>query len=156
IYALLIDSLDDEHEVSVVRGALAATREGSSTLLCIAGGALEHPDPDQASKNFAFELVRSQGVRGAIVLSSAIGNSVGPARLGKWLERFAGITLCSAGVALDGCPSVRVDNAAGIREGVRHLVQVHGKHAIGFIRGPAASAEAEERLEAYRAGLRAE
>ncbi|HEY2407113.1 MAG TPA: substrate-binding domain-containing protein [Polyangiaceae bacterium] len=156
IHALLIDSLDDEHEVSVVRGALAAMRDGSSTLLCIAGGALGHADPDQASRNFAFDLLRSDGVRGGVVLSSAIGNSIGPVRLVEWLTRFAGIPLCSAGVTLAGYPSVRVDNAAGIREGVRHLVQVHGKRAIGFIRGPAASAEAEERLEAYRAGLRAE
>src|SRR5262249_46966289 len=129
---------------------------GDSTLLCITGGSLQHPDPEQAAKNFVFDLLRSDGVRGAIVLSSAIGNNVGAARLTSWLERYRGITLCSAGVALKGYPSVCVDSSTGIAAGVRHLLRQHAKQAIGFIRGPAHSAEAEERLEAYRSALREE
>jgi hypothetical protein len=35
IYALLHDSLTDEHELGVVRGALAAAREARATLLTL-------------------------------------------------------------------------------------------------------------------------
>ncbi|HEY5374976.1 MAG TPA: substrate-binding domain-containing protein [Polyangiaceae bacterium] len=156
VYALLIDSLDDEHEVGVVRGALSAAREMNATLLCIAGAPVAHPDPDQACQNFVFDLARSDGVRGAIVLSSGLGNGVGPGTLAKWLTRFEGMAVCCVGVKIEGYPSVCIDNTAGVRETVQHLVRAHGKRAIGFIRGPAASAEAEERLEAYRNALRSE
>jgi DNA-binding LacI/PurR family transcriptional regulator len=156
IYALLIDSLDDEHEVRVVRGAISAARETNATVLCIAGAPVAHSDPERACQNFAFDLARSEGVRGAIVLSSGLGNGVGAEALAEWLTRFEGMAVCCAGVKINGYPSVCVDNTTGVREIVQHLVRAHGKRAIGFIRGPAASAEAEERLAAYRSALRSE
>src|SRR5450755_785286 len=156
IYALLIDSLDDEHEVRVVRGTISAARETNATVLCIAGAPVAHSDPEQACQNFAFDLARSEGVRGAIVLSSGLGNGVGPEALAKWLTRFEGMAVCCAGVQIEGYPSVCIDNTTGVREIGQHLVRAHGKRAIGFIRGPAASAEAEERLAAYRSALRSE
>ncbi|MEO7035196.1 MAG: substrate-binding domain-containing protein [Polyangiaceae bacterium] len=156
VYALLIDSLEDEHAVGVVRGALAAARDTNATVLCISGAPVAHPDPERACQNFAFDLARSDGARGAIVLSSGLGNGVGPRALAQWLTRFEGMAVCCTGVPIEGYPSVCIDNATGVRETVQHLVRVHGKRAIGFIRGPAASAEAEERLEAYRNALRSE
>jgi hypothetical protein len=59
------------------------------------------------------------------------------------------------GTTIAGRLSVRVDNATGIRDAVRHLVEVHGKQNIGFIRGPALSDEAEVRYAAYREALAA-
>lgn len=153
-YAVLVDSLDDEHEHSVVLGTLSAARETDSKLVVVPGGPVDAPEARLRANNFAFDLVRPSNVLGVLVLSSAIGNAVGPNRLGEWLERFGNVPLCCMGVPIKGRVSVRVDNASGIREAVRHLVEVHGKRHIGFIRGPAQSDEAEVRLAAYREALR--
>lgn len=48
---------------------------------------------------------------------------------------------------------VGADNAAGIEAAVRHLVEL-GHRRVGFIRGPAESSTAAERLEAFRAAAR--
>lgn len=152
-YALLIDSLDDEHEQSVVQGTLSAARELDARLLVIAGGAIGEADPHLSAGNFAFDLVGPDNSLGILVLSSALGNATGPERLAEWLTRYQGAPLCCMGVPVPGHLSVRVDNATGIREAVRHLVEVHGKQNIGFIRGPEQSNEAEERYAAYRAAL---
>ncbi len=152
-YALLVDSLDDEHEQSVVHGTLAASRELDARLVVVAGGPVDTPDERLRASNFAFDLVGRDNALGVLVLASALGNAAGPERLAEWLSRFSSIPVCCMGVPIAGHVSVCVDNAAGIREAVRHLVEVHGKQNIGFIRGPTHSEEAEVRYAAYRDAL---
>jgi DNA-binding LacI/PurR family transcriptional regulator len=152
-YALLVDSLDDEHEQSVVHGTLAAARELDARLMIVAGGPVDTPDDRLRAGNFAFDLVGRDNALGILVLSSALGNAAGPKHLAEWLVRYDGMPLCCMGVPIPGRVSVRVDNATGIREAVRHLVEVHGKQNIGFIRGPQQSDEAEVRYAAYRDAL---
>ena len=152
-YALLVESLDDEHEQSVVLGALTAARELDARLLVIAGGTIDSPDERMRARNFAFDLIGEDNTLGVLVLSSAIGNATGPERLAQWLHRYDNLRVCCMGVPIPGQLSVRVDNAAGVSEAVRHLVEQHGKRNIGFIRGPAQSEEAEVRYAAYRDAL---
>lgn len=152
-YAVLVDSLDDEHELSVVQGSLSAARELDARVVVVPGGAVAPPESPLSVNNFAFDLVGPGSVLGALVLSSALGNEIGPSKLAAWLTRFEGLPVCCMGVPIEGYASVRVDNAAGIRDVVSHLIEVHGKRNIGFIRGPQHSEEAEVRLAAYRAAL---
>jgi signal transduction histidine kinase len=42
-----------------------------------------------------------------------------------------------------------VDNQAGIRQAVSHLIGIHGHRQIAFVRGPAGHPEAEERYQGY-------
>jgi DNA-binding LacI/PurR family transcriptional regulator len=153
VFAFLTESLDDEYEVDVLRGAIAGAREAGSTVLCVAGGSVEDPDPNRRARNFAFDLIGPQNVAGILAVSSALGSTVGPARLSTWAERWRGTPLCSLGVPLEGWPSIQVDNADGLRAVVLHLVREHGCRRIAFIRGPRGSAEAETRFEAYKEAL---
>jgi DNA-binding LacI/PurR family transcriptional regulator len=154
-YAVLVDSLDDEHELSVVRGSLAAAREHDTRLLIVPGGAVGTGEAGRGTNNFVFDLVGASNALGVLVLSSALGNEIGPTKLASWLSRFAGLPVCCMGVPIEGHVSVRVDNSSGIREVVSHLIEVHGKRNIGFVRGPEQSDEAEIRLAAYRDALQA-
>ncbi len=151
--ALLVDRLDDEYQVAVVRGALSAARDLGVSVLCVAGGRVGDPVPARAARNLAFELVNAQTVSGVVAVTSVIGSAVGPALLETWLERFAGLPLCCVGVTVAGKVVLEVDNAGGIRELVLHLAQKHERRRIAFIRGPAASVEANTRFEAYRIAL---
>jgi phosphoserine phosphatase RsbU/P len=49
--------------------------------------------------------------------------------------------------------SIFVDNTAGTRQVVEHLITVHGKRRIAFIRGPAANDEADQRYRGYLRAL---
>lgn len=151
--ALLIDRLDDEYQVAVIRGALSAARDLGVSVLCVAGGRVHDPAPDRAARNAAFEVVNAETVSGVVAVTSVIGSAVGPAELGKWLERFAGLPLCCVGVDVSGKVVLEVDNAGGVRELVLHLAQKHERKRIAFIRGPVASAEANTRFDAYRKAL---
>jgi len=52
-----------------------------------------------------------------------------------------------------GYSVVQADNAAGVRDAVLHLITVHNRRKIAFLRGPTDYPEAEVRFEAYRDAL---
>ena len=63
-YALLVDSLDDEHEQSVVQGTLTAARELDARLVVIPGGPIDAPDERTRAGNFAFDLIGEDNTLG--------------------------------------------------------------------------------------------
>lgn len=153
VYAFLTESLDDEHEVGVLRGVLAGARDVNGTVLCVAGGNLDDPIPERRAYNFGFEVVGPENVRGVLAMTSAIGNTLGPSGLATWLERFGNLPCTTVGVKVPGRANVEVDNAGGIRALVLHLVREHAARQIGFVCGPEGGVEAELRLSAFRAAL---
>jgi DNA-binding LacI/PurR family transcriptional regulator len=153
VYAFLTESLEDEHEVAVLRGVLAGARDVDGTVLCVAAGNIDDPNPDRRAWNFGFDIVGAENVRGVLVMSSSIGNALGPEGLASWLTRFGDLPCTSIGVRIPGRPSVEVDNAGGIRALVLHLVREHGARVMGFVRGPEGAVEAELRLSAFRDAL---
>ncbi len=50
---------------------------------------------------------------------------------------------------VENTPGVTVDNYGGMRAVVEHLIEVHNRTRIAFIRGPEGHAEAEDRFRAY-------
>jgi DNA-binding LacI/PurR family transcriptional regulator len=50
-------------------------------------------------------------------------------------------------------PSVIFDNRSGVRQAVNHLVTVHNRRRIAFLRGPLGNQESEERELGYREAL---
>ena len=151
--ALLVESLDDEYEAGVLRGAYDRIRQTDSTLLAFAGGVLGAPEDERRARNVVFDLVRPGTVDGVVLLASAVGNALGPARLAHWLERFRPLPVCSIGVAVPGFPGLQVDGKSGMMEAVRHLTNEHGARRVAFVRGPRASPEAELRYEAVASAL---
>jgi phosphoserine phosphatase RsbU/P len=151
--ALLIDTLDDEYQVAVVRGALSAARDIGAPVLCVAGGRVGDSLPDRAARNSAFELVSAAAVSGVVAVTSVIGTAIGAKELGAWLGRFDGMPLCCVGVPIERRVTVEVDNSTGIREIVVHLAREHGRRRMAFIQGPSGSVEARARFLAFQAGL---
>jgi len=68
-------------------------------------------------------------------------------------ETFKNIPTVSVSYNLPGIPAVLSDNMNGVFEIVDHLIKVHGKKNIAFIRGPKGHFEAEERLDGYKRAL---
>ncbi len=151
--ALLIDTLDDEYQVAVVRGAFSAARGLGVALLCVPGGRVRDPDAECAARNVVFNLVNAETVCGVVAVTSVIGSAIGPVQIEAWLKRFRGLPLCCVGVSIPGHVAIEVDNSGGIRELVLHLAQEHERKHMAFVQGPAASAEANVRFRAFRDAL---
>lgn len=151
MYALLVESLDDEYEADVLKGALAGARDAEASLLCVAGGVVGGVAADNLARNFAFDLVPKHA--SILALVSAIGAAIGPDQMEQWLARYQRANTCCVGQTIPGYPSVCVDNLGGMRKGVDHLLNEHSCSRIAFIGGPAASREAQDRLAAYKQAL---
>jgi signal transduction histidine kinase len=82
-------------------------------------------------------------------MSGSLSQFINPERFRHFYERFHPLPVVSIAVALDGIPSVVVDNQKGIRDALLHLIQTHGLRHIAFIRGPEANPEADLRYHTY-------
>lgn len=146
---LLLDYIEDGYQLGVVQGAREAAIEQDLNLLVLSGGVLGAHAP----RNALFDTLASGNVDALIVLSGPLSNYLGPEALGEYCQRFAHIPLVSIGQDLGGVPNVHVDNAQGMREAIAHLIEVHGRRRIAFIRGPEVSMDAEYRFQGYHETL---
>lgn len=148
---VLVSHLSDEYEWAIVRGVRAVIEAAQGSVICVAGGSLEDPRPERALRNLLFDLLDESNVDGLVVVSSVIDQFVGSEAMGKWLARFR-VPICSVG-HVEGFASVEIEDGAGVRELVSHLIEYHGHRRIAFVGGPEANAEAQARVAAYRRAL---
>jgi len=147
---VLVDWLEDKYQNAVMLGIHEAARRMDVDLLIFTGGVLDSPQRQGRQRNSVYRLPQASNLDGLLVMTGAIGNYVTVQRMAEFCRQFHPLPMCSIAVRLPGMPSVLVDNAAGMREAVEHLVDIHGARRIAFIRGPESNDEAAVRFEAYR------
>jgi DNA-binding LacI/PurR family transcriptional regulator/serine phosphatase RsbU (regulator of sigma subunit) len=151
--AVLVDSLRNSYQTTVVAGLAEAASARDVDLAVFAGGVLGAPGNAGENRNFLFGFCDKAGFDGAVILGGALGNHLGPSAVADICARLAPLPLVSLGVSPPGIPSLSVDEEAGLRQALEHLVARHGFRRIAFIRGPSVNAEAERRYAIYRAVL---
>jgi diguanylate cyclase (GGDEF)-like protein len=145
----LVDSVEEPYQSTVLSGVLEAARACDFNVLCFCGGVLRGHGADAEQRNAVYRLVDAQSVDGVVVMSGALGNVVGPAEIREFCESLRPLPVVSVAAALDGIPSVVVDDDVGMREAVTHAIRVHGYRKFGFVRGPEANQEAERRYRVF-------
>jgi DNA-binding LacI/PurR family transcriptional regulator/signal transduction histidine kinase len=154
--AFLLDNLFDGFEESLFTAISSTARDHDASLVCYLGGSLTPArvtDREPWARNALFDLVTPESFDGVILLTGSVCIFLEDEELEQFLSRFAPMPVLSLCKVTANAPSVIVDNGAGIREVMDHLVGHHGRQRVAFIRGPATSADAEERYEAYRSSL---
>ena len=132
---LLVDGLKDSYQNMLFAGVADAAIEQGVNLLCFAGGAIDSPQHVANSRNMIYDFVGAHNVDGIVLLSATLGNHIDSTELALYCERFAQLPVVSIAVPLSGMPTVG-DDAEGMRDAVRHLIDVHGHRRIAFVRGP--------------------
>jgi sigma-B regulation protein RsbU (phosphoserine phosphatase) len=146
---LLLDALYNEYASMVVAAFDAECARRNFDLVCFAGGSLHSLAGYESQRNRCFELATSEALDGLVVLSLSTTASV----MKDFLDSFTGLPICSLGIEVPGYALVQADNAAGMRDAVLHLITVHNRRRIAFLRGPSDNPEAEIRFRAYRDAL---
>jgi phosphoserine phosphatase RsbU/P len=142
--AFLTDNFLNSYGHALHDEVFEAARECGCGLICLVGALRENPP----TQNLISDLAQSLRVDGVFVQS--LGNLVGVDDIVAYCARYEPLPICTTTVPWKAHSCVLVDNEPGIRDGVRHLVQVHGRRRIAFVRGPEVSAEAELRFRVYR------
>ncbi|WP_437730168.1 SpoIIE family protein phosphatase [Sorangium sp. So ce1335] len=151
--ALLMDYMRGEFQSSVRIGVERAAEAHDVHLIFAVGEILAGDASSEAVQNSIYRLVAAEAVDGVVVASGTLCNYLGVEELRRFCRSFAPVPLCSIGLALEGVPSIVVDNGLGIEMTAGHLIDDHGRRRIAYIGGPPSNGEARIRAEAYRRAL---
>lgn len=145
----LVDTLGEDYQRRLFAGFNEEATRLDLDVVCFVGGPLSVIGPT-AERNKVYDCASIENLHGLVIASGAIGNQVSQEALFGFVESFQPLPTSSIGVAIPGCPSVTIDNQAGVREALMHLINEAGRRRIAFIRGPETNREAEERFRVYR------
>ena len=149
---ILVSSADDKFEGALIRGVADAVSQAGGSWICFTSGAIRSHHGFEFQRNILYNLVNPDIVNG-LVVSGTLGHVVSHDELLEFCRSYAPLPLTTIAVDLNGIPNVLNNSYGGIRDTVRHFVDVHSFRNIGFLRGPANHQEAEERLRAFMDGM---
>ncbi|HVR20657.1 MAG TPA: substrate-binding domain-containing protein [Polyangiaceae bacterium] len=144
---VLSDDVSNGYSEPIVAELADAARERGVALINF----VEWLDPDalQTKRRLTIDLAGPASCDAVLVLP--IGYNLSADDLAGYCERFDPLPVCSIPeIAGKQHSRVSVNNESGMREGIRHLVEVHQYKRIGFVRGPERSVEADLRYRVYR------
>ena len=148
--ALLVDSISSDYAALLHRAVQRAANAYDVEVMTFVGLRIGSKDVFEATQNRVYELVTSARVDGVIVVSSLMAHFCGVSGIAELCRRYAPMPLCSIGLAVEGVPSVIVNNQGGMESGVAHLLDTHGCRRIAFIAAQTHSVESNQRLAGYR------
>ncbi|WP_437644018.1 SpoIIE family protein phosphatase [Sorangium sp. So ce362] len=147
--ALLMDYVRGEYQSGVRFGVERAAEAHDVNLVIAFGEMLALPGSSGTAQNSIYHLIGAETVDGIIIASTTLCHHVGIEGMQRFCRSYAPLPVCSIGVAIDGVPSLVVDNALGIDAAVGHMVDAHGCRRVAYLGGPANNEEADVRTAAY-------
>jgi signal transduction histidine kinase/DNA-binding response OmpR family regulator len=129
-------------------------RERDANLICYPAKPLRSRSGFDAQANILYDLIGPERLDALVLWVAGLTLWVGLDELQQVCERYRPLPMVSAGGYLDGIPGVMVDNYCGMRDVVSHLIEVHGRKRLAFIRGPEQHQEADDRLRAFSHALK--
>ncbi|HHU36387.1 MAG TPA: LacI family transcriptional regulator, partial [Treponema sp.] len=137
-------------------GAVESAEALGVDLILFPGRNLHSPFGFDYQFNLVYQMMNKENIDALVLYTPLIGNFVGFEAIQKFCYGIKNIPLVSVGVSLPGIPSLIIDNKSGVREVVRHFVEVHHARRISFVKGPESNVEAEARLAAFREEMAAQ
>ena len=147
--ALLGTDLHFEIPISIFRTIRELAQKHHYKLLYFTGEAYQSPFAFDRQANILYYLVNPQIADGMIIISNLLGSFVSPDDFRKRCLQFPKLPIVSLGIAIEGIPSVVLDNAAGMYDALSHLIEVHHFTRIAFLSGPPEHPDIKERFNAF-------
>lgn len=146
--ALLTTGAIDPNNRAIWAGSAAAAREAGVNLICYPGRLVHSPVDFESQRNVIYNMVDPQTVDGLVIMGG-LNAWVDMDETLEFIRQFRPRPVVTTGIVLEGIPGVTVDNYHGMYDVITHLVTVHNRRQIAFIRGQAGHQEAIDRYQAY-------
>jgi LacI family transcriptional regulator len=143
---LLLPEIGGEFFSPLLRGIESEARLAGYDLLVHATSHIPH-----ASTPAPHRPLAEHNTDGLIVFTQSIDLDE-LARLHR--NKFPLVLLYQTPPAKTEIPSVMIENKSGAQKLVNHLIEVHGRRRIAFLRGPDGNEDSVERERGYRAALK--
>jgi two-component system sensor histidine kinase/response regulator len=149
----LVDSLISRYQLRLFASVIRVARMRGARVIGFQGHHMKNAGGARSAfdGSFLYDLAGPQCVDGLILESSILATGVGIEAVRAFCAK-SGVPVVSVG-KLRGFPSVAIDNTEGMRVIIEHLVRVHGRKHIAFIRGSASNPDSVEREHTFRTVL---
>jgi diguanylate cyclase (GGDEF)-like protein len=148
--ALQINQIEYGYAAKLWPGAADAAARRDVNLLIFPGRNLNAPHNFEYQYNAIYQFINKHNVDALVMVSTILCNFISEEQFRRYYQSFKGLPVVSIGIELPGIPSLVIDNKNGIRQIVRHLIDVHGHRRIAFVKGPDGNKEAAQRFQAYQ------
>lgn len=155
-YALFMALPGNEFSTNVLLGAEKAAKELDANLLIFPIGLIDGDYWDKEENVYQYQYNVLQGflsansIDGAVIEYGTIVSDARQERKSEFLSHIGAFPVVMIAEDAEGFPSIRFENARGLREVILHLIKDHGCRKIGFVSGPKENNDARERLNVYR------
>jgi|GEM_PF-713934 len=146
---MLIGMLDDNYQARIWPSIADAAKKHDVNLIFFVGKSPGSNYGYDKEHHIIYNFISDYNLDGLIIMSGTLGNFISINKLVKFLNRYKKIPMVSIAIALEGIPSILVDNTAGLYDAFNHLVNEHNYKRIAFIRGPEGHQEADLRFNTY-------
>ncbi|GAA3660390.1 hypothetical protein GCM10022267_53250 [Lentzea roselyniae] len=136
------------------RGVGDGARHLGCDLVCFVGSEIDHPELPKRRANTVYDLVSPGRIDALVVWTTRVGQLIGAEGMQEYVKRYAPMPMVSVETTLAQWPAILMNNRDGMERAVDHLIEVHGKKRIAFVRGPQTHAGAQERYQGYVNSLR--
>ncbi|HEY3432088.1 MAG TPA: substrate-binding domain-containing protein, partial [Rhodocyclaceae bacterium] len=136
-------------EIHLWHGVADRAQERDVNLICFSGGIPHWHQQFEAQKNILFDLAGEYNVNGLLVWANILSHTLDRDNFKVFCQHYAPLPMISMGMLLPSLPSIRIDMLGGMRKLLSHLIEVHGRRRIAFLRGLEISQDAEDRYQAY-------
>src|SRR5687768_14419374 len=143
-------SLRDDYQGALRLGMERACAERDIDLWVFAG---RNNWTHSADQHRLFRLIDESRVNGVVLAAGLIESFTPIAGVLRTLEERCVVPMCAVGQALEGIPSISIDNARAAAMAAEHLVLAHGCRRFAYISGPPDHHESRERLRGVREAL---
>lgn len=151
--ALLISQLDRSYHSIIWHLVVSEIRRRGHNCFVFLGKSLMVPYGDDTQHNIIYSLADHQDLDGILLISGSLSTFLKRKDFQEFLEPLKQIPMVCTDM-VNGFPSVIMDNRAGIKQVVHHLVEEHQFKKIFYISGPLDVWDAKERFEGFKEGLR--
>ncbi|GEM_PF-951296 len=147
--AFLLDMLYEDYAIEAWKGAIEAGRRFGTRILAFTGGNLKREDSENRLRNAIYGFVGPSCADAVVSLSASLANTVGTEAVLEFCRRFDPLPVVHVGIEAKARRWFRVDGYSSSRKAVEHLIDVHGRRKIAYIRGPADVKDADDRYQGY-------
>jgi CheY-like chemotaxis protein/signal transduction histidine kinase/DNA-binding LacI/PurR family transcriptional regulator len=146
---LLIANISRPWELQPWLGVVDEAFKQNVNLLCFPGRELRNPNGFEAQGNVLYDLVNTQQINGLVLWQGGFGENVSAEDIETFCARYRPLPVVSVENKITGYPSVIMDNYQAMREGIVHLIKVHGYRRIAYVMHEGERPRFLERYQAY-------
>jgi signal transduction histidine kinase/DNA-binding LacI/PurR family transcriptional regulator/AraC-like DNA-binding protein len=141
--------LDGPTEINLWHGVADRALERNVNLICFSGGIPHWHQQYEDQKNILFNFPCQENVDGLLIWANILSHTLDRNGLEAFCQSYHPLPIISMGMVLPSFPSIKINMREGMCKLLSHIIEVHGRRKIAFIRGLEASQDAEDRYQAY-------